>query len=262
MPGALRPWVADVRVATADAGRRRILAHLPDTATALVFRALDDRQGDLMVVGPRTRAVYHPGKHVPFGLRLRLRPSRAALLLGVPVSELADRVVPLRELWGASGDRLVGELSEQGHDHAPVLRRIGAELLARVSRATSDDRSRSDLVRAAITALSATSGDRPGRVPEVARRLGVSERHLRGLVTGGVGVSPKRLVRIHRLRTVLARAQAGSWARLAVEAGYYDQSHFTGEFRRTMGVSPGSFITGRLPAPAPCRPEAPIMSHP
>ncbi|MFF0313003.1 helix-turn-helix domain-containing protein [Streptosporangium sp. NPDC004379] len=230
---------------------------MPETSTALVFRVLDDRRSDLMVVGPRTRARYHPGKHVPFGVRIRIRPSRASLLLGVPVSELVDRAVPLRDLWGVPGDRLVHELAGLGSDHMSVLKRIEAEFLARISRTTPGDLSRSDLVHAAVAGLSTSAGARPEPVPAVARRLGVSERHLRDLFNRAVGVSPKRFVRIDRLGVVLARAHTGSWARLAAEAGYYDQSHLTGEFRRAMGVPPASFVTGRLPVPAPCETSRP-----
>ncbi|MFF0244737.1 helix-turn-helix domain-containing protein [Streptosporangium sandarakinum] len=257
VPDALRPWVSDVRGVTADADQG-VLTHPPEASTALVFRVLDDRHGDLMVVGPRTHARYHRGKHVPFGIRLRIRLSRASLLLGVPVGELVDQAVPLRDLWGAPGDRLAHELAGLGSDHMSVLKRIEAEFLARISLATPGDLSRSDLVQAAIAGLSTSTGARPEPVPAIARRLGISERHLRDLFNGAVGVSPKRFARIDRLRTVLARARNGSWARLAVEAGYYDQSHLTGEFREAMGVPPGSFVTGHLPTPTPCGTSRPL----
>ncbi|MEV1178938.1 helix-turn-helix domain-containing protein, partial [Nonomuraea sp. NPDC049784] len=85
-------------------------------------------------------------------------------------------------------------------------------------------------------------------VPAIARRLAVSERHLRGLFSDGVGVPPKRFERITRVRKVLAGGRASSWA----TAGYYDQSHMTAEFRAMMGVTPGAFFAGRLPALQPC----------
>src|SRR5512139_1862575 len=105
---ALRPWIRDVRLATADTGQH-VLTHLPEPSTVLVFRTLADQHSDLLVVGPRTRALYHQGKNVPLGMRIRIRPGRARLVLGVPVSELVDQFVPLRALWGAPADRLISE---------------------------------------------------------------------------------------------------------------------------------------------------------
>ena len=67
-----------------------------------------------------------------------------------------------------------------------------------------------------------------------------------------VGVSPKRYARIQRVRVALALQGQFPLARLAVEAGYYDQSHLTAEFRATMGITPHAFISGHLPTPAGC----------
>ena len=89
-------------------------------------------------------------------------------------------------------------------------------------------------------------------VRDVAERLHLSERQLRTVFTLAVGVSPKRFARIQRVRYALALRGRLPLARLAVEAGYYDQSHLTSEFRATMGVTPHSFISGQVPAPVDC----------
>ncbi len=107
---------------------------------------------------------------------------------------------------------------------------------------------RDQLVREA-TMLSSAGTD---GVAAAARRLHVSERHLRNLFIEGVGLSPKHFARIDRVRTVLDYAPLRPWADLAAEAGYYDQAHLTGEFRRVMGVPPAAFRRGELPAPTPC----------
>jgi AraC-like DNA-binding protein len=100
-------------------------------------------------------------------------------------------------LWGAPGDRLTSELNEVGLDHTSVLKRIEAELLARLCLTTPDDLSRSDLVHTAIARLSTSTGAQPERVRTTARRLGISERHLRNLFDRAVGMSPKR-ARVHQ----------------------------------------------------------------
>ena len=89
---ALRPWIADVTLMRPDSALP--LVHLPDAATALVCRRTGVRDGDLRVVGPRSRASYHPGKELPMCVRARLRPGAVRPVFGVPVSELRDRAWP------------------------------------------------------------------------------------------------------------------------------------------------------------------------
>jgi AraC-like DNA-binding protein len=250
VPGGLRRWVDDVTVLTADgSGERRPLVHVPDAATSLVLRTTSSRQADLLAVGPRTRASYHAGKEFPLCLRLRLRPGVARLLFGVPVRELVDQVVPVSELWaGASG------LGEPGTDPGPLLAYLEPVLLARIAKAAGTELARSELVRAATEALTDRPERRRERMPVLARRLAVSERHLRALFADCVGLSPKRFERIARVRGVLARGgrPATRWAQLATTAGYYDQSHMSAEFSTMMGVPPAAYFAGRLPPTQRC----------
>ncbi|MFE2376734.1 helix-turn-helix domain-containing protein [Streptomyces sp. NPDC059398] len=239
---ALRPWIADVTLPRPD--RALPLVHLPDAATALVYRRTGPGTGELRVVGPRSRASYHPGKELPMCVRARLRAGAARSLFGVPVSELRDRAVPLTDLWGGRAavlERRLGELTGA----EPVLRCIEAALLESLHGGTDP---RAPLIREAVDALSGTGE----RVAALARRLSVSERHLRELFTDRIGLAPKRFARIQRVRTVLAGAGSAQWAGLASDTGYYDQSHMAGDFRTLMGVSPAAFRSGRLPEATPC----------
>jgi AraC-like DNA-binding protein len=262
---ALRPWIAGVRIAAIGAydGERTIIEP-PDHAAELALRILPHQRSDLVVMGPRTRALYHVGTPGPFCVRARIEPGRARLLLGRPVHRLLDRVVSLSDLWGEAGGHLARALSEVGSDPAaigaqPFLERLEEALMSRLSAQKPGDRFRSDLVRRAgllLTAGAAGTDLVPGQVHAVAARLNVSERHLRNLFSEAVGVSPKHFARLDRLRTVLAHAGTTHWARLATRAGYYDQSHMNAEFRRMMGVPPSAYVAARLPAASPCRPLA------
>ncbi|MEU6999420.1 helix-turn-helix domain-containing protein [Nonomuraea sp. NPDC046570] len=243
--GPLRPWITDIGVGAVDADG--VSVHLPDTAAALVYRPTPAGRDDLMVLGPSTRATYFAAKRVPFSLRFRIRPGRAGALLGVPVNELVDTCVPLSGLWGTSGDRLERELADLGANPESVAARVEAALLARLAERVPRDLSRTVLLQAAAESLHT-----PEPVPSIARRLSISERQLRNLFAGGVGVSPKRFARIERVRKVLSLASDGSWAALAATAGYYDQSHMTADFHDVMGVPPGAYAAGRLPAARPC----------
>lgn len=265
VPAALRPWVSEVSVAAIGArGGQRTIAETPDPATTLALRIVPGEHGDLVVMGPRTRALYHVGKPGPFCVRARIRPGRAGLLLGRPVKGLLNRVVALSDLWVEPGEHLARALAGMGSEPAtigerPLLAPIQQALLSRLPAHRPGGRSRSELAHGASLLLTRDDdpGVRPVPVPAIAARLNVSERHLRNLFTEAVGVSPKHFARLERLRIVLAQAGSTRWARLAAEAGYYDQSHMNAEFRQMMGVTPGAYIAARLPAASPCNPRRP-----
>ena len=77
------------------------------------------------------------------------------------------------------------------------------------------------------------------RVREVARRTGWSERRFSQVFREQVGFSPKVWCRIQRFQRARAQLHAGAevpWAELALECGFYDQSHFANEFRAFSGI--------------------------
>jgi AraC-like DNA-binding protein len=251
VPVARRDWVADISVGRATGSGRHVLVHPPDGASSLVFRRPADGPA-LIAVGPRTRATYSVGKRAEW-VRLRLHPGRARLAFGLPASSLVDRCAALPDLWGRPGVQLAEDLTDPpaagvdpAVDPAVVVARVGAVLLARVAGLAAADVSRSDLVREAALGVPAAG------VRATARRLHISERQLRDVFTGAVGLPPKRFARIDRVRGLLDRARPRRWAHLATEAGYTDQAHLSADFRDLMGVPPAAFLAGRLPTPTPC----------
>lgn len=162
---------------------------------------------------------------------IRLRPGAAPALLGVHAPALRDARLPVGELWGDGGRRLAEALDEA----EDPLRLLVAALLGRSRPAGVPD----PLVRAAVVRLH----DPATSVTELARDLCVSERQLRRRVTAAVGYGPKRLARVMRLRRALASARDGAdLGRVAADAGYADQSHFTQECRELAGLPPSRLL--------------------
>ncbi|MET0237632.1 MAG: helix-turn-helix domain-containing protein [Kibdelosporangium sp.] len=232
---ALRSWVDEILVASM-VGEQMVLDE-PDAATTLVLRSVPGAEPELVVMGPRTQALYYLGRAGPSCVKIRLQPGRARLVLGRSVRDLVDQVVPLGDLWGEPGQRLARHWADPA--------RLAEALVAGVSSRPADV-SHSELVRDAAALLSTSD------IQDSAKRLHISERHLRTLFTEGVGMPPKRFARINRVRMVLAHARTRPWAELAVEAGYYDHSHMTAEFRSIMGVAPSAFLRGELPPSTRC----------
>ena len=79
--------------------------------------------------------------------------------------------------------------------------------------------------------------------------LGCSRRYLSRRFTAEVGLPPKALARQIRFARVCARVrrEPAAWARLASEAGYYDQAHLNRDFRELAGTTPTDFVARLLP---------------
>ena len=81
-------------------------------------------------------------------------------------------------------------------------------------------------------------------ITRLAPALGVTRQHLARRFAQLVGVSPKTFARVVRLGRVIERARAVpageaiNWSALALDVGYYDQSHLVDEFKELTGVSP------------------------
>ena len=192
---------------------------VPDACVDIVWR----RHQGAIVAGPDTgpwQSRVAPGDLL-FGVRFR--PGAGGPALAVPLSELRDRRIALRELG-------LDEREDLGGDADPravpaVLEAMAARLVA----AGPPDRA----VQAAVIALR----DPAQRVEALAADLGFSERQLRRRFLASVGYGPKVLQRVLRLRRFLA-VERDDLARAALEAGYADQAHLTRECRRLTGVSP------------------------
>jgi transcriptional regulator GlxA family with amidase domain len=84
----------------------------------------------------------------------------------------------------------------------------------------------------------------------LADACGRSHRHFIAGFRDAAGLAPKRYARVlrfQRLLAVLAATPRPAWAQLALDAGYFDQSHLIREFREFAGVSPREYAA-RAPA--------------
>jgi transcriptional regulator GlxA family with amidase domain len=97
-------------------------------------------------------------------------------------------------------------------------------------------------VRAALDVVESTQGR--ARTMDLAAAVDLSQRRLIGLFAAEVGLTPKVFGRITRFQHALACSRTrreADWAELAVECGYYDQSHLIHDFVAFVGVAPDDY---------------------
>jgi AraC-like DNA-binding protein len=83
------------------------------------------------------------------------------------------------------------------------------------------------------------------RVEQLARTAAMSTRSLQRLFAGYVGVSPKAVLARYRLQDAASSIDAGEvtdLAALAAELGWFDQAHFSREFRAVVGTTPSAYL--------------------
>lgn len=89
---------------------------------------------------------------------------------------------------------------------------------------------------------------RENSVRQTARSLGVSERRLLQVFREDMGLSPKLWSRVQRFQRAAAALHSGRsirWEQLALNCGYYDQSHLSNDFRAFSGVDPTTYYERR-----------------
>ncbi|MEU6217649.1 AraC family transcriptional regulator [Streptomyces sp. NPDC047022] len=183
---------------------------------------------------------------------VELSPVAAQRLTAVPLSEV--------DAGGVSADVLlpwVSRLSEElaacpADQRGPLVRR---RLLERLLRADQPDVSRYALETLKI--IQASHGQ--VSVEDLARHVHLSPRRLRQVMQSAVGISPKFASRVARLSAAVRRAGdgAGSWAQIAAESAYHDQSHLVRDFHDLMRTTPTAWLAEegrnlqgrRLPSP-------------
>ena len=212
--------------------------HLPDGRTRLMFRLLPDGQADLHVAGPRRWAMYKRTTPCTAFIMIVFQPGGGYPFFGVPLAELVDRTIPLRDLWGVHADEVLDHLVATA-TNSMRLTVLQQALVRRMHGAHTFEPFAAPVVREAVARLST------GRttLTEIASDLHLSGRSLRRAFSAVVGLPPKQYARIVRFQRAATGAARGvrSWSELATASGYFDQAHLCADFRDFARLSPTAF---------------------
>jgi AraC-like DNA-binding protein len=235
-PAALAPFVDAFWSRAADRSPGSVAPQriLPDGCLDIV---VGPRQA--IVVGAMTRPIVVPPADGGGLIGVRFRPGMATAFLRIPAATLTDDRAPLEAIW-PDGVEVADHVGSASNPQA-ALSRLTEALTSRLSRIATVP---PDLLMAVERIMA-----REGRidVSRLAASMGVTRQHLARRFAAHVGVPPKTFCRVVRLWTVLRSATGGrvSWAGLAADLGYSDQSHLVTEFRSLTGVTPTRWIASR-----------------
>jgi AraC-like DNA-binding protein len=164
----------------------------------------------------------------------------AAPLLGVDAASVVGRTIDLATLWPETELlALAGSIAQLVDDtqRAACLEDYLAQRLLLKRGPDAAVVQAVNRIRAAPSEV---------RIADLANALGISVDTLERRFSAGVGISPKRFARAVRLRSaVLAYGAGVTLTDVAMEAGYYDQSHFVREMRLATGQAPNRLLMAK-----------------
>jgi AraC-like DNA-binding protein len=191
-----------------------------------------------IVSGAHGRGLVPEPAQEPCIIGVHFKPGGAFPFLGLPADDLADTHVDLETLWGSSAGRLRERLCEAGTS-AGRFQLLEEALLNRLRYGVEQH-------YAVSAALEIFWKNQAGlTVRDAAKYLGLSQRRFIQVFKTEVGMTPKLFSRIQRFqqtRTSIQQNPSPNWAALAVDLGYFDQSHLIREFLEFSGLSPTDYL--------------------
>jgi AraC-like DNA-binding protein len=177
-----------------------------------------------------------------------------------PVAGFANRSLTLEQAFGSEGAPLAAMLLALDGGDSVELRGTAEQLMSLAERFLLERLPPPDPHLPTVAAIVQTiMTDREiTKVDALVPTLGMSKRALQRAFGQYVGVSPKWVIQRYRLHEAVERVAAGevvNWSDLAVDLGYFDQTHFIKDFKALIGASPVEYA--KTLAASRCPPATP-----
>jgi AraC-like DNA-binding protein len=201
----------------------------------------DQRVPAALIVGARSVFEIVDNSDMACLIGIVFEPGGFSCFANDSVHRFSNCSVALEDVWGRDAHRLRDRLRELPTAH----HRLGC-LEAFLRQRFAERLRRQSMVDYALDRFA--HGPGMASVKEVARATGWSERRFSQVFREQVGFSPKVWCRIQRFQRAVKRLHAGfdlPWAELALDCGFYDQSHFANEFRAFSGIDATTYSARR-----------------
>lgn len=204
---------------------------VPDGCVDLLF-CCDPVQPSARVCGTvlQGKELYFESNTVYFGVRLSARLS--LLLPNLPLKEVIEVQIPFEDSLTKYKDMgaMIAELTRFS-DRMACFEKHCMPILGGDVRSIG-------MIDYCLTSIQRTNGS--VTIRDLAEDTGYSERYIRTKFEQSLGISPKLYSRIIRFQRTLGAIVRGdsSLTDVAMEGGYFDQSHFMKEFKSFSQITP------------------------
>lgn len=170
-------------------------------------------------------------------LSILFKSSGVIPFLGISAKDLHNKIVGLDEILGIQADYLHNQLLES----TSVTQRF--QVLETYLRDQLDQQFEHHY--AVDTALSLFgTRDRSYSIAAVEQKVALSPPRFIQVFRDEIGVTPKMFTRIQRFQNALdliATTTHHNWTDVALQCGYYDQSHMINDFQQFAGMTPAAY---------------------
>ncbi|MEL7657001.1 MAG: helix-turn-helix domain-containing protein, partial [Bacillota bacterium] len=208
---------------------------IPDGCIDLLFR-YDDRGVTKTLEGYHLKKVTIPINQVGRAFGVRFVPGGLTNIIKIHTSELIGKQIPLMDLL--KSDPLLDQM-DWCEDFGERITIISNYLINQIDKSYGS----SDIVRYCTEKIITSQGN--VLIGDLSKETGYTIRYLRILYHQHVGISPKEFCEIIQFQTsllqfthLLKEHKDFSLCDLAVQAGYYDQSHMNKCYQKMVGCLP------------------------
>jgi len=254
---ALQPFVKNYTWYIDRASRISRRIQVPHTKIVLIIalgtrmRVVDprvdatrERRLGTYVAGLFDRQVFTEYDGVSEGIQVDFTPLGAQRLLGISMTEVTNTVVTLSDILGSRARQFEEQLLD-----TPGLEARMDLVEAFILRRMAESEPAPQAIDWAVRQIHVSGGK--VSIGSLAEATGQGHKRLIANFREHVGMPPgtiSRLVRFERAVAGIHRDRVGArLSEIALDAGYYDQSHFNREFRAFSGLTPLAYAARLLP---------------
>lgn len=242
-------WTLEVP-ASNDSQKQRIV---PDGCIEMAFILGDDikrytsedgfiLQPRAMVLGQTIEPFYIEPTGYVNTFAIRFYPYGFANFVTEPIKSLANKETPLESLFEEMIAKELEQKIIQATDVKQRIKIIEHFLLDRLREQSTIDK----IVKTTVDTLLSTNGS--VSISTILKDDLAKRRQLERKFTKQIGISPKQLGKVIRLQTalrLLLSKKKETLTSIAYESEYYDQAHFTKDFKEFTGTSPKTFLADK-----------------
>jgi hypothetical protein len=192
-----------------------------------------------MVLGQITEPFFIEPTGYVNSFAVRFYPYGFANFVSIPIKKLANKETPLKILFGEKPAQELGQKIKQAADTNKRIKIVETFLLNKLKdKATIDT-----IVKTTVDALLLTKGSTP--INSILKNDLSKRRQIERKFFKKVGISPKKLGKVIRLQAalkMLLNRPSENLTKVAYDNEYYDQAHFTKDFKEFTGTTPKEFL--------------------
>ncbi|MFT3823055.1 MAG: helix-turn-helix domain-containing protein [Chitinophagaceae bacterium] len=173
-------------------------------------------------------------------VKIQLKPAGIRQLLPLNMVECTNiPSIELNSIWGNTVNTFPEQLHDAGNDEERI-----ALLDSFLEKRLLPLHDQAAYIDYTIKQLESSRGS--VNITDLEVKLGITGRHLERLFKNRVGLTPKEISKVIRLNyafSCLEKNPDMSLTALSHESGYYDQAHFSRDFKKIAGISPSKLFS-------------------